>query len=69
MEQLEFEFVRKRYDIFSDSIIPVNSLAVGAVYWAYGKIREARNCSAGNVSVTVLDSIHEALKARLNEPA
>lgn len=71
MEQLEFEFVRKRYDIFSDTMIPVNSLAIGALHWAYGQIRQAVGYAKSNdhdtLPVTVLDVIHDRLKDRLRE--
>lgn len=76
MEQLAFPFMGQRYDVGTDSMVPVDQNYVDQlanVSWAYGQIRKA--CSFAShegvetVPLIVLNTIHDALKSRLNVPA
>lgn len=76
MEQLEFEFVARRYDIFSDSVRPVTPAdmqVLNQAYWAYGQVRKAASYAAvegkESLPLIVLQTIHDNLRARLNVPA
>jgi hypothetical protein len=72
MEQLEFPFIHQRYDVFSDSMIPVTEEYIRRleqINWAYGKIRQAMDSYSGFLLPRAdLDEIHEQLMKRIHEP-
>lgn len=72
MEQLEFSFVAKEYDILTDQFRPVTHerLAVlQQVYNAYGQVREARAMLGPNgIALTfALDAVHKELMRRIRD--
>lgn len=68
MEQLEFDFMSRRYDIFSDSMVPITANDMNTlrqVYNAYGQVRMACMMTQQAVPKMMLEAIHRDLKARL----
>lgn len=70
LQQLAFPFMFSRYDIHSDSYIPLTQEyldTLEAVHQAYGRVREAVRTTpeAGWVSVSVLEVIHDNLRNSL----
>lgn len=72
MQQLAFPFMVERYDITTDSKIPITQEYVDTleeVQQAYGRVRLAiQQHHDGVISIDELDAIHSDLRKRISVP-